>query len=253
MRIQLNGNLERRIRTFFDYWRKRHAFINDLDISKHNHEANVLLWASIDALSNLWAKKIGKERCNNKGIKKENKRLIFDAFLAHYGGELFQIVSLPDLWNRIERDPKQLNLPKDVCVFLEKVGERRTPTIDETRRNRKTSNDLSLNEIIHKTLENYSITNYEQLEKSLTLSRYGSIAYKEMRTAYIHEGRPGSRSHSFDLSMSLVQPTYLSKIYTTPPVIGFSVTFMLCVLEGCINAFEAESLNLRQDPVPVAI
>ncbi len=101
MRIAWNDDLEWRISTFFDYWRQRHAFINDLDFSKHNHEANVLIWASIDALSNLWAKNIGKEQCDTKG-----KRLIFGAFLAHYGGELFQIVSLPDMWNRIDRKQK---------------------------------------------------------------------------------------------------------------------------------------------------
>jgi hypothetical protein len=244
--------MECRIRGFFDYWRERHAFINNLDLSKHNHEANVLLSAHLDALSNLWAKNIGKEQCDKKNIKKENKRLVFDAFLANYGGELFQIVSLPDLWNRIERDPKQLNLPKDVCVFLEKVGERRTHTIRETRKNRQTSDDLNFNEIINKTLKSYPITNYEQLEKSLTLSRYGAIVYKEMRTAYIHEGRPGSGLHSFNLSEnSLIQPTYLNGIYITPNMIGFSIEFMSHVLKECINAFEAESLTLKRDPVPL--
>lgn len=84
MRIQWNDALEWRITTFFDYWRKRHSFINNLDFSNHNHEANVLLWASIDALSNLWANNIGKDQCKNKG-----KRLIFDAFLANYGSKLF--------------------------------------------------------------------------------------------------------------------------------------------------------------------
>jgi hypothetical protein len=255
MRIQLDDDLERRIRTFFDYWRKRHAFINDLDISKHNHEANVLLWASLDALSNLWAKNIGEEQCNNKGIKKENKRLVFDAFLAHYGGELFQIVSLPDLWSRIDGGDVVVNqnpvrkLPEDACTFLGKIGERQTPTPLNNNKSRQISDDWKMDRIIADTLEHFPTTNPKELEKWLMFSRYGAIAYKKMRSSYIHEGRSGSGSHSYNLHGSPTNPTYRG-MYTTPPVIGFSVEFMLHVLNECINAFEFEARALKKYPVP---
>jgi hypothetical protein len=244
----MNDDLEWRIRTFFDYWRQRHKFINNLDLSKHNHEANVLLWASIDALSNLWAKNIGKEQCHNKGIK-GSKRLIFDAFLAHYGGEIFQIVSLPDLWSRIDFNQTDLKLPEDVCVFLGKIGERQTQGLLDYPHH-EDSDDLILNEIINKTLNDYPTTDRAQLEKSLTLSRYGAIAYKEMRTAYIHEGRSGNDAHLYELNTPPTKPIYYTGKHITPPTIGFSVRFMLHVLENCINAFEAEALTLQQDPVP---
>lgn len=107
-----------------------------------------------------------------------------------------------------------------------------------------------MNTIITTTLKEYPAINITELEKCLSLSRYGAITHKEMRSAYIHEGRSGDGSHGFQLSESLTKPTYISGIYTTSPAIGFGVKFMLQVLEECINAFEAEALTLQQDPVP---
>ncbi|MDJ0555280.1 MAG: hypothetical protein QNJ68_12725 [Microcoleaceae cyanobacterium MO_207.B10] len=105
--------LQWRITAFFDYWRKRHAFISNLDLSEYDHEANVLLWAAFDALSNLWAKNIGKEQCK----KKKGERIIFDAFLAHYGGKVFQIVSLPDIWNRADMEINQCKKKNKLISF----------------------------------------------------------------------------------------------------------------------------------------
>jgi hypothetical protein len=82
------------------------------------------------------------------------------------------------------------------------------------------------------------------------MTTYGAIAYKEMRTAYIHEGRPGKGAHGFSLSQSAISPTYSSGVYSTPPTIGFNVNFMLSVLESCINAFEEDTLAMQQDPAP---
>lgn len=127
----MDEELQWRITTFFNYWRQRYEFIRDLDFRKNNHEANVLLWASLDALSNLWAENIGKKQC----VGKMGKRLIFDAFLARYGGEIFQVVSLPDIWNRVDRGDiwtdrqKKETLSEEVCKFLSKIGDRRTPTL----------------------------------------------------------------------------------------------------------------------------
>jgi hypothetical protein len=247
----MDEDLRWRIKAFFSYWRQRYEFIRDLDFKKNNHEANVLLWASLDALSNLWAENIGKKQCSNKG-----KRLIFDAFLARYGGEVFQIVSLPDIWNRVDRGDiwadrqKKKKLPEDVCKFLSRIGNRQTPTFIEEHQVRRSSDDWSLDTIITTTLRDYPGTNRTELEEWLILSRYGAIAYKEMRSAYIHEGRSGKGTHGFELYESAIRPTYLSGFYTTPPTIGFKVEFMLGVLECCIGAFEADALALQQDPVP---
>lgn len=279
----MNEDLELRIKMFFDYWRERYNFItgltqnttkvavihelplrndqvyshilrkshiNNLDKTKHSHEANVLLWESFDALSNLWAKNIGEEECSKRNIK--TKRLIFDAFLARYGGDLFKIVSLPDVWDRVDQKKTQ-KLSDDVSKFLGKIGGRQTfPSIDikDQRTTRQTSDDLYLDDLINATLAEYPNTNRTKLEEWLTLSRYGAIAYKEMRSAYIHEGQPGKGTHDFDLFGSSTKPTYSSWKYSTPPIIGFKVEFMLCVLKRCIDEFEAEALALKKDPVP---
>jgi hypothetical protein len=248
----MDEDLRWRITTFFNYWRQRYEFIRDLDFQKNNHEANVLLWASFDALSNYWAENIVEKQCRKKG-----KRLIFDAFLARYGGEIFQIVSLPDIWNRVDRGDvwtdrqKKEKLPEDVCKFLSKIGDRRTPTLSEEHQLRHSSDDWSLDEIITAALRDCPATNRTELGEWLILSRYGAIAYKEMRSAYIHEGRSGQGAHGFDLYESDIRPTYLSRIYTTPPTIGFKVKFMSDILKCCIDAFEADALTLQQDPVPV--
>jgi hypothetical protein len=247
----MDEELQWRITAFFNYWRQRYEFIRDLDFKKNNHEANVLLWASLDALSNVWAENIGENQCGKKG-----KRLIFDAFLARYGGEIFQIVSLPDIWNRVDRGDvwtdrqKKGKLPEDVCKFLRTIGDRRTPTLIEERQLRRSSDDWSLDAIITATLRDCPTTNPTELGEWLVLSRYGAIAYKEMRSAYIHEGRSGKGTHGFELYESAIRPTYLSGIYTKPPTIGFKVEFMLSILACCINEFEADALTLQQDPVP---
>ncbi len=240
-----------RITTFFKYWRQRYEFIHNLDFNKNSHEANVLLWASFDALSTFWAESIGKKQCGKKG-----KRLIFDAFLALYGGEIFQIVSLPDIWNRVDRGDiwtdkkKKEKLPEDVCKFLSKIGDRRTPTLVEERQLRHSSDDWSLDASITATLKDCPATNRTILERWLIFSRYGAIAYNKIQSPYIHEGRSGKGTHGFELYESDIQPTYLSGIYTTPPTIGFKVKFMLDILACCIDAFEADALRLQQDPAP---
>lgn len=247
----MNEQLQGRIVSFFDYWRERQAFIRDLDFGKHRHEANVLLWASLDALSNLWAEHIGRKQCGNT-----RKRIIFDAFLARYGGELFQLVSLPDIWNQVDRgdvwvnQKKNLKLPEDVCTFLGTVGGRRTPTVLEEGRTRCTSEDWSLDATVTTTLANYPEMDRTELEEWLTFSRYGAIAYKQMRSAYIHEGRSGKSTHSFKLHGFAERPTYRSGIYATPPIMGFDIEFMLRVLGFCIDEFETDALALQADPVP---
>jgi len=245
----MDSRLEWRIIAFFQYWRRRLDFIQKLDFNKNNHEANVLIYAALDALSNLWAEHIGREDC----IDIKGKRSIFDAFLSHYGGEVFQIVSLPDIWNRVDQGNTSVgktSLPQDVICFLREVGDRQKPTFLDERQFRQSSDDWQLSCIINTVLAEYPTTDYKRLKSWLTISKYGAIAYKEMRSSYLHEGRLGRNSHSFSLSNSEIRPTYLSGIYTTPPAIGFSVYFMVNVLEDCLNSFENAALTSGQDPVP---
>lgn len=249
----MDEGLKSRVVSFFDWWRQRHAFINDLDLVKQRYEANVLLWGSLDALSNHWAKSIGKNKCSNSG-----KRIIFDAFLAHYGGEVFQLVSLPDVWNRVDRgdtyidQKKGIKLPENVSKFLGTIGERCTPDTDslDARATRSTENDLRMDDIINQIVANCPKATPGELEQWLTLSRYGAIAYKEFRNAYIHEGRPGKGTHGYKLHGWREKPTYQSWMYSTPPIIGFSVEFMLGEFKRCIEKFKDEALALQVDPVP---
>jgi len=245
----MDSQLEWRIATFFQYWQRRLDFIKRLDFNKNNHEANVLIYAALDALSNLWAEHIGKEDCMD--IK--GKRSIFDAFLSHYGGEVFKTVSLPDVWNRVDKGNTSIgrsSLPIDVIRLLREVGDRQKPTLVDERQFRQSSDDWRLSRIVDTVLAEYPTTDCKCLESWLTISKYGAIAYKEMRSSYFHEGRLGRNSHSFSLMNSATRPTYLSGIYTTPPAIGFSADFMVKVLEDCLNAFEHASLIAEQDPVP---
>jgi len=134
--------------------------------------------------------------------------------------------------------------------LLKDIGGRHIPSILEARPTRSISDDWSMDKIIVEILKNCPQTNLTQLEEWLTFSRYGSIAYKQMRSAYIHEGRYGKGTHNFKLQDYQIKPTYRSSIYATPPIIGFGVEFMLGVLKRCIYEFELDALTLKKDPVP---
>lgn len=111
----MDENLQYRIKSFFDFWRKRYTFISNLDLAEHRYEANVLLFGALDALSNHWAKSIGQAKHGKSG-----SRVIFDAFLASYGSDVFQLVSLPDVWKRVKQGEVS-KLPGDVSVFLGEI------------------------------------------------------------------------------------------------------------------------------------
>ncbi|MEQ8997859.1 MAG: hypothetical protein RID53_15300 [Coleofasciculus sp. B1-GNL1-01] len=276
----MNEELSDRIRGFFDFWREDYNFIDALDPSRDYYQANVLIWAALDTLSNHWAKGIGQTQ-DKEQQKKPPQSLIFDAFLERYAGagkashqnqtiSPFQMVSLPHVWHRAEccydNKNKNCDLPKDVYKFLKEIKRRDSdfPATGQTwqfsdgsgldfkekRQTRQISDDLRLDKIVELTLEKYPEAEKSKLEKWLAFSRFGAIAYKEMRCPYIHEGQHGTNAHGFLLGNHEMQPTYLSYLYTTPPKIGFSVEFMLGILESCIKNFEAESLELGIDPAP---
>ncbi len=238
----MSERLEWRTRTFFDYWRRRLTFIRTLELPEHFHEANVLVWAAIDALANLWAKSVGK------GSMPAGLREIFDIFLARYGGEPFLRVSLPDVWHRADKEMKAL--PAEALRFLQTTGGRRRPTVVEQHRIRRVDQDPYFSSLAEDVVTNCPGVDRMLIEKWLRLSRYGSIAYKRMRSAYIHEGRPGEGTHSFQFHESATSPTYLSGVLSTPAVLGFGPEFMSKVLERCIEEFEKDALSLKVDPVP---
>lgn len=249
----MDENLQYRITYFFDWWKQKHLSISNLDLTEQRYEANLLLWGSLDALSNHWAKSISKEKYGNAG-----KRIIFDAFLTSYGGDLFQLVSLPDVWSRVKQKNTS-KLPENVFIFLSEVGRYKPSSLSyeyqddlgmNTYANRSITDDLSLSNIIKQTLESCPNVIEAELEQWLIYSRYGAIAYKELRNAYIHEGQPGGRTHDFRLYGWGEKPTYHSSIYSTPPIMGFSVEFMLGILKQCIDEFETEALRLQVDPAP---
>lgn len=234
---------EWRAKTFFDYWRRRLDFIRSLDLSEHSHEANVLVWAAMDALANLWAGSLGK------GTTPSGLREKFDAFLARYGGDPFQRVSLPDVWYRAEKG-SGVSISADAIKFLQTVGGRRKPTFVEQRQHRSVEQDPDIISLAEEVIANCPGVNRVELERTLRLSRYGAIAYKRMRSAYIHEGRPGRDTHSFRFHESSSGPTYLSGVLSTPAVIGFTPEFMTAVLERCIEEFEKDAAAHKVDPVP---
>ncbi|MBE9194266.1 hypothetical protein IQ219_02745 [Synechocystis sp. LEGE 06083] len=222
----------------------------------NNYEANILIWSCLDILSNLWSKRIGKSKCKLLG-----SRLIFAEFLCDYYGDIFQKVSLSDVWYRIDKGNFYLaskkpdyncdyKLPDKVIELLQNL-KRSSPPIDlelDSRKLRTISDDLNLKDILTK-FDNYECKQMDVIREWLMLSSYGAIAYKEMRNAYVHEGRGGKGSHGFQLHEFKTRPTYLSYVHTTPPKMGFSVEFMLNVLSNCIDSFEKDSIKLQQDPV----
>jgi hypothetical protein len=236
--------IEWRITTFFAYWRRRLEFIRALDPHHQVHEANILVWAALDALANLWANGMGKTLVAHPSKQRE----AFDAFLVHYGGEPFGRVSLPDIWHRVDT-AKQPQLAAGLWSFLKTAGGRRRPTVLERQRMREVSEDPEFASLVREALASRPGADQAALENWLSLSRYGSIAYKRMRSAYIHEGRPGKHTHSFHFHDSAKAPTYLSGVFGTPAILGFKPEFMVTVLERCITAFEAEALATKTDPV----
>ena len=257
--------IEYQISSFFDCWRKRTQFIKNLmdqNLKENRYEIEVLIWASFDALSNLWAE-------SKLGTRQLSQRIRFDNFLANYGGETFQLISLPDIWHRIEigeiileKDNKKnvvKELSQETCDFLRYIHR---PRLNYTklkdlefpwqRVNRQITDDVKLEDLLTQLLNKFSdLRDHEQkLRYWLRNSRYGHIAYKEMRSAYIHYGKPGNKAHGYVMSGNDTRPTYCSCIYSSSGFLGFSPQFMLTTLCQCIDSFEREAQQYEIDPYP---
>jgi len=239
-----------RARTFFAYWRERMEFIRTPPISERHHEANILLFAAFDALANLWA------RVLRPGVVQSDRRRFGD-FLAKHGGEpdVFERICVPDLWHRA--DEGTLPFRRDLIEIVRSCGGRRKPSIADgvrsIERDDPTADTFLSGELQAVAAETVrkgkgTTTGHEVL---LT-SRIGEFVYSEYRCAWIHEGRSGMKTHSFnfDPSGQGERPSYLSSKFGTPPRLGFSPPFMVKVLSNCIDGFEVEAEIAGLDPVP---
>lgn len=261
----LDEYIKDQISSFFAYWKKRIQFIQNLidqNYKENRHEIEVLIWAAFDALSNLWAE-------SELGNKKSSQRVRFDTFLTNYGGEMFQLISLPDIWHRVEEglvilqenkeNKPEIKLSPEICEFLKYFDRPQLdyPNLKDLefpwqRLNRQITDDVDLEDLLTQLLKNFSDLkdNEKKLRYWLRNSRYGCIAYKEMRSTYIHYGQSGNRTHGFEMSGYQTKPTYRSSIYSSVGSLGFSPQFMLSTLNRCIESFEQEARKQEIDPYP---
>lgn len=235
-------------RPFFDFWRTRVAFIERLHPGENFYEANVLVWAVLDALAGHWARVLERQH--------ETDRRRLGDFLARHGGGAFGRVSLPTLWALGDNlDP--LVAGDEVRNRICRLRGRRTPDVLEERQARAVADDPTVGEVLAELSDILDVVVVRRGRKTSTVSdlvasaRFGEIAYTQMRCAIVHEGRLGERAHSFDFGPeSASTPTYLSGVLTVPPTMGFSPRFMANVIRSCIDGFESEVLGAGRDPVP---
>jgi hypothetical protein len=99
---------------FFNYWRSRANFVSQLPPYEHHHEANVLAFAALDSLANLWALAF-----NKTGLKHARR---FGEFLVACASlpDVFDRVSLPYLRWRAKTKP--LDFPSNVLLTLQACG-----------------------------------------------------------------------------------------------------------------------------------
>lgn len=231
-------------RPFFEFWRTRAAFIEALDPHENFYEANVLTWAALDAIGNLWG------RCLHPDANKSARRM--GDFLAMHGGDAFQRVSLPALWAWADR-LDQGSVRRSILERLQQLGGRREPTLIEQRQIRMLTDDPLAADVLHDLhgITTQKLPKKGTVEDLVLACRFGEIAYTEMRCAILHEGRLGEGAHGFELGAeSLDGPTYLSGSFGVSPSVGFSPRYMIRVLRACIDGFELEVKAAGVDPVP---
>ena len=196
---------EGRARLFFEYWRIRVGFIRTLN-EAHWHEANVLLYSHLDALSNHWHTATQRP--------KTPARVRFGDYLADCGNvEAFKRVSAPDIWSRAERG--DMGLPPSFATMVASCAGRSRGTPLQLRMEgmRDMLEDPTLPALLGGELQAISAEKWS-IKKSTTItieewlrrSRVGEFAYEWFRCSWIHEGRPGQLHTDSISSRSTVVP-----------------------------------------------
>jgi len=232
---------------FFDYWRERVEFVASLPLPARHHEANVLAFAALDSLANLWARAVA--RTGGPAARR------FGEFLITHGGrgDVFERVSLPYMrWRATE---KSSGFPTATLHLLRTCGAATAPPgpyTEEARRLRSLSDDPTIAALLTGPLASVAMAVDAKSGRSLADwlldARLGEIAYVEYRCSWLHEGRAGEATHSFDFGDT--EPTYLSNDYTIPPRIRFPLPFVVTLLRNCIDGFQREVGASGVDPAP---
>jgi hypothetical protein len=240
----------RDIRAFFDYWRSRADFIGQLSLlPEHHHEANVLAFSALDSLANLWALAF-----NKTDLKKKHARR-FGEFVAACAArpDVFDRISLPYL--RWRANTKTPSFPANALHILQTYSaplQSPPPYSWEARKCRSLSDDPTVSTLLATGLAPVAQAKDgagRPLSDWLLDSRFGEIAYREFRCAWLHEGRPGEATHSFNLGTD-TEPSYLTNDYSTPPQINFPTPFLVATIRACIDHFEQQVLANGLDPIP---
>lgn len=237
------------IRTFFNYWRSRADFISQLTLPQHHHEASVLAFSALDSLANLWAVAF-----NRPDLKKKHLRR-FGEFVAACADrpDIFDRISLPYL--RWLANTKPPSFPHNALHILQTLGAPPHPPSQdswEARKCRSLSDDPTVSTILATDLAPVAQTkdrSGRSLSDWLLDCRFGEIAYRECRCAWLHEGRPGEATHDFNLGTN-TEPTYITNDYSSPPQISFPTPFLVVTTRTCIDNFERQALANSIDPIP---
>lgn len=234
-------------RAFFDYWRERAAFVDSLQLPARHHEANVLALAAIDSLANLW------QLAFKHSYSSHARR--FAEFLISCSGkaDIFERISLPYVrWKARETLPR---FQPHVLSVLENCGlsspQPPDPYSEQARRCRLISDDPPLPALLGSQLASVATATTAKglaLHDWLLDCRLGTILYVEYRCFWLHEGRSGHATHSFDVGTG--EPTYLTNDFAMPPLISFPVPFLVSVLRSCIDNFEHTAQQASVNPVP---
>lgn len=229
---------------FFDFWRSRVAFIEQLDPRENFYESNVLTWAVVDSLANHWARAF-------KRRPPTHRRRLGD-FLERHGGVAFGRMSLPQFWMYAdETDPSVVG--PEVRDRIRSFRGRRSPDAIEERQARIADHEPTTAQVLTELADvvDVPVAKGRTIRDLVLASRFGEIAYETMRCAIVHEGRLADGAHAFDFGReSALGPTYLGGLFVVPPTIGFAPPFMTRVALACIDGFEREASTVGVDPTP---
>jgi len=227
--------------SYYDWWRQRLDFVEGFPSSRC-HEANLLLWASADALAGAWFK--AQSAGAPTPLRKVSDRRRMGDYLARYGNDAFRKVSAPWLWHGIADVREQLG-PADFASVLS-LGRVCGPAATMPNCLRGIEADPLTTEALQR-LGPVADREVRRQGKKTTVreivlsARFGEIANQQMRNALVHEGQPGPRSHGYNMgSEGLTAPTYMSGANECPPMIGFSFAFVLSTLRTCLDGMEEE-------------